>query len=306
MFTLQTPLTGCYTSGQVYDGPPLGLPPMVSPCALPSPTLGEAIKECLTIKEHCGLSKRYLQSLGQYLRLFSQGRENVPIGSLSADNLRAWFKKRKEIAITESSNRGRLASLFHFAQRRKWIASNIVDDLDRLRLTHKPVTILNVADAEKLLRTVRLKYPRWLAFLVLAMLAGIRPEELAKLEWSDIALDRRIVTISAAASKVRRRRIVKLDSGADAWLRVARQAGSRLPVPTQCRRRVLYRLRFILGLERWPHDVLRHTYASYAVAKHQDVARISLWMGNSPKILLDHYHEIVSEEDAKAFWSIRP
>ncbi|GEM_PF-4601277 len=37
-----------------------------------------------------------------------------------------------------------------------------------------------------------------------------------------------------------------------------------------------------------------------------DVARTSLEAGNSPKMVFRHYHEIVDEEAAKAWFSITP
>jgi hypothetical protein len=34
--------------------------------------------------------------------------------------------------------------------------------------------------------------------------------------------------------------------------------------------------------------------------------QVALEMGNSPKVVKDHYYEIVDERAAKAYWSIKP
>ena len=60
--------------------------------------------------------------------------------------------------------------------------------------------------------------------------------------------------------------------------------------------------RHALKLAAWPKDVLRHTAASYLLALHGDVGKVAMMLGNSPNILLTHYHEPVCETDCAAFW----
>ena len=56
----------------------------------------------------------------------------------------------------------------------------------------------------------------------------------------------------------------------------------------------------------WRQNALRHSFFSYRVSMTGDVARTSLEAGNSPKMIFRHYREIVTEEDAKAWFSIMP
>jgi len=42
------------------------------------------------------------------------------------------------------------------------------------------------------------------------------------------------------------------------------------------------------------------------LASHQDAGKVALWLGNSPKILLSHYHHLSDAADADAFWRILP
>jgi integrase len=130
----------------------------------------------------------------------------------------------------------------------------------------------------------------------------VRPEEIDRLDWQQIDLDRATVTIGAAASKIRRRRVTPLSPVAVEWLRL----GGDLPLPLTTRRRCIRRLRDRLGFEEWPQDILRHSAASYLLSQEKDAAKVALWLGNSPKILLGHYHEMVKPEDVADFWQIRP
>jgi len=92
---------------------------------------------------------------------------------------------------------------------------------------------------------------------------------------------------------------------AAAWLAAARDKAD-LPLPRISVRRYLRRLARHLGLSRWPQNVLRHTAASYLLALHRDAPRVALHLGNSPAIILRHYHGLVTREDAKRFWEISP
>ncbi len=56
----------------------------------------------------------------------------------------------------------------------------------------------------------------------------------------------------------------------------------------------------------WRQNALRHSFISYRVALTGDVARTALEAGNSPKMIFRHYREVVTEEDAKAWFAITP
>lgn len=56
----------------------------------------------------------------------------------------------------------------------------------------------------------------------------------------------------------------------------------------------------------WHQDVLRHTYASMRIAAGDSVNQVADDMGNSPKMLLTHYRELVTKEEAQKFWGLRP
>lgn len=56
----------------------------------------------------------------------------------------------------------------------------------------------------------------------------------------------------------------------------------------------------------WSQDVLRHTHASMRLAAGDDAGRVAADMGNSVGVLLTHYRELVTREDAERFWALRP
>ena len=150
--------------------------------------------------------------------------------------------------------------------------------------------------------------PRYVKSLrqYLALFAGIRPEELEKIGWESVDLAAGKVRVDAAASKVRRRRIVHLMPNALEWLAFSKELGAALPYSRSSRCRALARAARRLGFSTWPQDVLRHSAASYLMTHTRDVGRVADDLGNSPSILLRHYRELVTTENALAFWNLIP
>lgn len=271
----------------------------------PGITLGASIAVLLAAKRSANYRPRYVKSLRLYLGAFARGREDTPLSDIKVETVELWFAGRNEAPSTQRGNFGRLCALFSFAERREWIVKSPMRMMDRIRVDAKPPKILTVDQCQRLMEFVMYRHPRALAFISLALFGGIRPEELRKVSWASVGQG--IVTVDAAASKVRRRRIVHLRENAVEWIEFAREVGAMLPITLNGHVMILKRAAKHLGFtEGWPQDILRHTGASMWLAVSKDVGSVSKELGNSPAILLTNYQELVSSESALAFWAIRP
>jgi len=56
----------------------------------------------------------------------------------------------------------------------------------------------------------------------------------------------------------------------------------------------------------WKKNALRHSFISYRVAKSKDVAGVALEAGNSPKMIFEHYRELVTPKEATEWFGIVP
>lgn len=269
-------------------------------------TLSRAVESLLTAKRMGNCRPRYIESLRAYLKQFARDREEMLLDDFDVTTIEQWFANRTESLTTMASNVGRLSALFGFAVRREWIARNPVRQLERIRIERKAPFILNVDQARALMGYVVAKKPNEIAFFTFALFAGVRPEEIERITWQSIDLDRGMVTIDAAASKVRRRRIMDIEPNAIAFLKLAKAKGARIPVKKMTRRRYLDHAERLLGFNTWPQDSLRHSAASYLLAKHKNAGLVADRLGNSPSILLRYYRELVGPDDCAAFWAITP
>ena len=61
-----------------------------------------------------------------------------------------------------------------------------------------------------------------------------------------------------------------------------------------------------MGLDKWPHDCLRHSFCSYYLAAHENAAKTALQAGHTKTILFKHYRRLVKKEQPEKFWNILP
>jgi integrase len=60
-----------------------------------------------------------------------------------------------------------------------------------------------------------------------------------------------------------------------------------------------------LKLISWPHNALRHSFASYHLAKFQNASALALEMGHAnSSLIFAHYRELVLPKTAEAYWSL--
>lgn len=85
------------------------------------------------------------------------------------------------------------------------------------------------------------------------------------------------------------------------WL--ARFPLERFPVVPKNARRMIQHVREKFGLT---DDVLRHTFISMHVARFKSLGEAALEAGNSEAMIRKHYLNLVSEQDAAAFWDLSP
>lgn len=273
-----------------------------------------AIPEFLSAKKLANRRPSYIVSLESYLSLFARGREHMNVDQIRSGDVEEWFAGRTESLTTKHSNMGRLAAFFAFCVRRGYRKDNPVDALEKISLESRPPKILSLRQCAKALISTRREQPEYLAWLVLALLCGMRPEEAMNTKRADIELKFQwgtidqvgIVRVDSAATKVRNRRIIHLSTAQREWLKVALKLKPMLPISKSSKKRFLKFLRTKLGFKAWPQDILRHTSASYQLAHYQDAGKVAREFGNSAGILLRRYTELVERPLAAKFVEMKP
>ena len=207
-------------------------------------------------------------------------------------------------------NKGRamLHGLFQFALRRQWCEKNPVSAIVRRKIVEREIMPLTLAETAKLLKNSQADGDGECSAAVgLLILAGIRPREVRRMQWRDIDVCERTITIRSLCSKTGGTRQVEICPALERLLRRAKRRGYNVCPPGWNRR--WKSIRDESGFAgKWVQDVLRHTYASYHAKYFRDLSRLQLNMGHrNQTLLLSRYVNMfgISESDAKNFFNRR-
>lgn len=220
----------------------------------------------------------------------------------------AYLELGHPVMKTYNNRRGVLSTFFKYAFHRGWIVENPVLKVPhfRIRQSREIVSTFSAAQARALMEYVEtLEGGRWVPYFALCLFAGIRPGvpygEITKLKPEAVKLDERLIDISKAVSKVRKKRTVKISPNLAAWLTAYPLEKYPIILGNFKKRRQKFAKK--LGLT---HDVMRHTFISMHVAKYRSLGEAALQAGNSESIILNHYLDLKSAEEAEEFFNIMP
>lgn len=265
-------------------------------------TVSEAIEMMLRDKRSDGKGDRYLQELRLRLGRFGvQFGTKIIAGVLSRD-VDDWLRQLDVAPPTRNNYRRILFTFFSYALMRGFCEENPVAQTTKVKIVARPIGVLTPQQTESLLKCADTAIRPALA---IGAFAGLRTAEIARLDWREVKLDRGYIEVTAAKSKTASRRLVKILPNLKEWLESSdSRSGAVLPPNS---RKLIDAARIRAGLDDWPSNALRHSYASYHLAKFQDAASLALEMGHTTTgMLFSHYREVVTPEDGQRFWQIAP
>lgn len=266
-----------------------------------SVTLEAAVTELCAAKKNAGRAGDYVNSLRLVLKKFIRGRETLKADAVTLSDVEA-FLDAHSLAY-RSTLRARISTLFKFAVRRGYCPGNPCGQLEPVTYNKPSPSVFTPEQARICLDWLRLN-PRGMVWFVLTTFCGLRPDEARKTARESIDLDAGTVTVDSQTTKVRQRRIVTPMDEAMRLLREALDLGGKTPIPKEFKRRLIYRLRTVLDLDKWPKDITRHSAASYWLSVKPDAAFVAEQLGNSESVLKRDYKALVTKSKASEFWSL--
>jgi integrase len=198
-----------------------------------------------------------------------------------------------------------IVTLFNFAKQRGYLPKNQPTEAEAISVVKEQPTAIGIFTPEQMTTLLSHADERFVPYLAIGGFAGLRHAELMRLDWSDVKLGQATIVVSAKAAKTSQRRIVPIQPNLRKWLMpLARQSGVMF---TGDGSRFLNHVTAIARDNEltWPHNGLRHSYASYRLAQCKNAAEVSLEMGNSPQMIFRHYRELVSQQEAAKWWKIK-
>jgi integrase len=266
-------------------------------------TVTDAVEKFRAAKEAEGLSAMYLKDIRGLLGDFADNFQ-CPLSSVQSDDLRQYLNKKRIGLVSKENRRRLLVVLFNFAKAQGWLRKNeetAADALGTYKIQQREVEIYTPAEMSRLLNAAEQDF---LPYIALIAFGGVRREELHKgLSWDAINFDRGAITVPASIAKTARKRKIVMSENLLEWLAPYRVKSGPI-FKTDPRKRIA-KLVKASGVK-WKRNALRHSFGSYRMEQTKNEGQVALEMGNSPKVVKDHYFEIVDERAAREYWNIKP
>jgi integrase len=273
------------------------------PTERPEKLVPDVAAQLLEDKKIHGASVRHVQTLRRQLNRFASAfRTNI--GSITARLIEQWLASLKVGPRSRNNYRASVVTLFHYARKHGYLPrekQTEADLVDKVKDRGKKIEILTPSQMAKLMAKAKGKIALYLA---LASFSGIRAAELMRLEWKDFNFARGHITVAADKAKTATRRLVPIAANLAEYLRPYHRAKGRLFKAKEDMKAVAWAKQN--GVDPWPINCLRHSYASYRLAATADAARTALELGNSPAKLFSNYRELADDHDAAAWFAIGP
>jgi len=275
-----------------------------------SKTAAEILPELLASKKQDGRSDYYVKDLRTRLERFASHFKK-PIGAISGPEIDAWLRgmkvsrKGKE-TDADLSRRSRnnyqdaVRAMWSFAKDKNYLA-DANKELKKVKAAKAPHGQIQIWTPDEMRKMLGRAGKKLLPYLLLRAFAGVRYAEGMRLRPSHISGE--FVTVNAESSKVSERRLVPIQPNLRAWLDrlklsdpicQEKHPGDRLP---ELARKCGFKPR---------HNALRDSFISYRLAVTQDIGKVANEAGNSPRMILNSYRELVTPAQGQAWFEIFP
>jgi integrase len=268
-------------------------------------TVQATIDEYLKLQQRNQRSARHVDDLKYRLRTFKDSFGPKLMSALSVHELEEWLHGLGLSPKSTNNYHSAVSSLFSFALKRGYAGANPLRAIDKMRIPAKPPGILSPLQCQKLLNAAG---NRVLPLIALGAFCGVRNAEILRLSWSDIDMARGFVHVAAEQAKGARRRLVEMSENLKQWLLpYANRVGKLWSWSHVEYYLELKAARAGAGIKQWPSNALRHSFASYHLAFHQNAAALALQMGHtSQAMIFSNYREVVTPDQAQHYWMISP
>ena len=269
-------------------------------------SVADAVDAIIAAKTTKGVSAVYLADLRYRLGVFREAF-HCDVNALTPDDLKAFFESRPAGLSARSHNNflRTIRTFLRFAQNHGWLSkeADLLARVEKRSEKPTPVEIFTPAQLAALLKKASAEIA---PCLVLGAFAGLRAEEIIRLDWADVEKRPGFIEVAAHKAKTATRRIVPISDNLAHWLAIAPRNAER--VWPHSKAWFFEAMRNVASDAniKWKQNALRHSFISYRLAEIQDVNRVALEAGNSPQMIFRHYRELATPEQARTWFSIAP
>ncbi|PYJ63530.1 MAG: hypothetical protein DME24_01085 [Verrucomicrobia bacterium] len=207
-----------------------------------------------------------------------------------------------------------MKTLFRFAQAKRYFPKDI-NAMEGIENEFEDDSEIEIFTPEELRRLFASARAELIPYLAIAAFAGLRAAELVRLDWSDVKAD--YIELKKGKAKTRSRRLIPIQPNLAAWLAHYRQKSGPVTQFANMSKQLLWLAENTAAEGKedgtpakpaltWKHNGLRHSFITYRMAIANDENIVASESGNSPDMIYRHYRQLITPEQAKAWFSIVP
>ena len=281
--------------------------------------LSQVIQEYLQEAEEDNLRPRSIQDLRNRLRKLDEFFDGKQISNITKSQVEEWLKGMRRAdgeplsSLSKRHFRTVASGLFNYALENGHVPANPFANRSQRRRRggglrdERLPSILRVAEVRDFLHAAQTTVPRIAPALAIGFFAGLRTTELQQVRWQHVDLQTRLITVPPHIAKKRSVRHVDISDNLMAWLLLYHQGPGPIGLGDSQWWHALHKAQKAAGLSNWPHNVMRHCFASYHLAMFQNQNLTALQLGHrDTDLLYNHYRNLVKPPDAERYWNIRP
>jgi integrase len=238
------------------------------------------------------------------LKKFRGRFAETPVKLLEGMEVKFWLSSEPLAVKTRNRHLGYVRNILGIAQEWNLLDVDPLAKVSTFNDPHSKTAKVSILTPEQLEKFLRVADPDFVPFFALNAFTGLRREEVIRLDWSEVKLDRSLIDLPFQKSKNRKRKLIEVSENLIAWLKPHEQKeGSVMP-------RKKLQLAFENAAEKadilpWPQNALRHSFCSYSVAS-KGFDWTAAQADHSVRLLRERYWEVVTKDDATKYWGIKP
>jgi integrase len=247
-------------------------------------------------------SKSHRDKTDQICRML---REKFPIVSVTPSELAGWFAKLPGTETTRAMYYRYVRMFFRWARKMRFTE----DDPSEVLKAPRATPGRNVLAVEQMTAVLKVPMPAWMrACILLGAFAGLRTEELLRMDWEDIDTKTGEIEIRPGVGKDTGGVLERIVDFTEPLTRRKDQlTGKGKLVPGTAREFHYLRtdIAQALGWPAWPDNCLRHSFATYHLAVSKNAGKTAYQMGHTNPAMVQRVYAVPARKaDGAAWWAI--
>ena len=268
-----------------------------------SKTIAEVIAELIENRRGSNASELYIRDLRVRLEKRFAKAFKVPIASVTTGDIQQFIDGLKCKPRTKKNFLTTIGTLFAFAKNKSYLPETHpgISKVEFKANGTGKIEIFNPDEIKALLSKAKSSL---VPALAIGAFAGLRSEEIKRLDWKSVNFDEKFIEVGAGIAKNRVRRIVPMTDNLILWLHPHKKnTGPVNPFSNLANQFI--KLAKATKIP-WKKNGLRHAFISHRVAATDSMEKASLEAGNSINVIRSNYLRQVTADQGRQWFSIKP